>query len=114
MTVKGTEIGDGEQVSKILNDPALFAEWKRDISTMAQRIISTRHELYRLLTEKYKTPGDWKHITVQIGMFSFTGLNEEQSKKMVENAHIYMTNNGEFREDFPSLGFLWVVRSEEY
>ena len=32
-----------------------------------------RKELYKLLTEQYKTPGKWDHITSQIGMFSFTG-----------------------------------------
>lgn len=81
-------------VSLILNDEALFAEWKRDIVTMAERIISMRKELFRLLTEELKTPGSWNHITDQIGMFSFTGINPSQSKAMTENAHIYLTTNG--------------------
>ena len=42
---------------------------KRDISTMANRIIDQRKELYRLLTEEFKTPGNWDHIVNQIGMF---------------------------------------------
>lgn len=29
------------------------------------------------------TPGNWDHITNQIGMFSFTGLTEAQSIRMV-------------------------------
>jgi len=56
-------------VALILNDPALFEEWKRDIKTMAGRIISMRKELHRLLTEELKTPGNWDHIVNQIGMF---------------------------------------------
>lgn len=56
-------------VSLILNDPELFAQWKEDIKTMADRIIEMRNELYRLLTEEFKTPGTWHHITAQIGMF---------------------------------------------
>lgn len=56
-------------VSLILNDPELFAQWKEDIKTMANRIIEMRKELYRLLTEEFKTPGTWDHITAQIGMF---------------------------------------------
>jgi aspartate/tyrosine/aromatic aminotransferase len=28
-----------------------------------------RAKLYDLLTNKLKTPGDWSHITSQIGMF---------------------------------------------
>ena len=57
------------QVSLILNDPELFAEWKRDIQTMAGRIIQMRKELHKLLTEELKTPGNWDHIINQIGMF---------------------------------------------
>lgn len=57
------------QMSLILNDQELFAEWVRDIKTMAHRIISMRKELYRLLTDEFKTPGNWEHIVKQIGMF---------------------------------------------
>ena len=53
----------------ILNNPELFEEWKRDINVMAGRIIKMRKELYRLLTEEFKTPGTWNHILDQIGMF---------------------------------------------
>ena len=56
-------------VALILNNPELFEQWKLDIKTMAGRIIEMRKELYRLLTEEFKTPGTWKHITDQIGMF---------------------------------------------
>ena len=57
------------QVSLILSDPELFAEWKRDVKAMATRIIEMRLELHRLLTEELKTPGSWEHIVDQIGMF---------------------------------------------
>ena len=53
----------------ILNDPELFAEWKRNVKSMAERIIQMRVELHRLLTEELKTPGSWEHIVDQIGMF---------------------------------------------
>jgi len=81
-------------VSMILNDPKMFGLWKQDIQTMAHRIIDMRKRLYQLLTEKHKTPGNWDHITSQIGMFSFTGLNPEQVKALVERGHVYMTGNG--------------------
>lgn len=41
---------------------------------MAERIIAMRKGLRERL-EKLGTPGTWHHITDQIGMFSFTGLN---------------------------------------
>ncbi|KIP08181.1 hypothetical protein PHLGIDRAFT_29717 [Phlebiopsis gigantea 11061_1 CR5-6] len=81
-------------VSLILNNPELFDEWKRDIKTMAGRIIQMRKELYKLLTEELKTPGNWDHIINQIGMFSFTGISPDQSQALVEKAHVYLTQNG--------------------
>lgn len=44
------------QVSMILNDKQLFEDWKRDIETMAHRIIKMRKDLYELLTNEFKTP----------------------------------------------------------
>lgn len=45
-----------------------------NVKTMADRILTMRSEL-RARLEALKTPGTWNHITEQIGMFSFTGLN---------------------------------------
>jgi aspartate aminotransferase len=58
-----------QQMSLILNDPELFAEWERNVRSMAKRIVEMRAELHRLLTEELKTPGSWEHIRDQIGMF---------------------------------------------
>lgn len=77
----------------VLNDEALFAEWKENLRTMSGRIISMRDAL-RAKLEELGTPGTWNHITDQIGMFSFTGLNENQVAKLREESHIYMTKNG--------------------
>jgi len=81
-------------VSMILNNPSMFEAWKRDIQTMAGRIIDMRKELFRLLTEELHTPGNWDHIMNQIGMFSFTGINPTQSKALISEAHVYLTTNG--------------------
>ncbi|EJU05387.1 aspartate aminotransferase [Dacryopinax primogenitus] len=81
-------------MAKIINDPALFSQWNEDIKTMAERIISMRQELYDLLTKELHTPGSWEHITTQIGMFSFTGLNAAQVQIMIERGHVYMTADG--------------------
>ena len=48
----------------------------------------------RAAIEKIGVPGDWSHITTQIGMFSFTGLTVKQSEAMVKKHSIYMTKNG--------------------
>jgi aspartate aminotransferase len=79
--------------SLVLNDKELFAEWEANLRTMSGRIIDMRKALRGKL-EKLGTPGKWNHITDQIGMFSFTGLNEKQVAKLRSDGHIYMTKNG--------------------
>lgn len=80
-------------VDIVLNDKELYAEWKENLKYMSHRIIEMRHALKGHLVE-LKTPGNWDHITDQIGMFSFTGLNPNQVKVLKEKYHIYMTENG--------------------
>ncbi|KAF4126700.1 aspartate aminotransferase, cytoplasmic [Geosmithia morbida] len=77
----------------VLNDPALFAEWEKNLEEMSGRIISMRKQL-RAKLEEQGTPGTWNHITDQIGMFSFTGLSEEQVMRLRKESHVYMTKNG--------------------
>ena len=55
---------------------------------MADRIVRMRTLLVAEL-EALGTPGDWSHITRQIGMFSFTGLTEAQCEDMIARHHIY-------------------------
>lgn len=37
---------------------------------------------------------DWSHVTRQIGMFCYTGLNQEQVEKLREEHAVYMTKDG--------------------
>ncbi|KAK0456514.1 glutamic oxaloacetic transaminase AAT1 [Armillaria borealis] len=78
----------------ILSDPALYSEWEAEVKGMADRIISMREKLYNMLSKDLKTPGEWGHIKSQIGMFSFTGLTQSQTKALAEKAHVYMTADG--------------------
>ena len=55
--------------ASILNDPELYKEWEAEVAGMAQRIIGMRSQLFDMLQKQLKTPGDWSHITKQIGMF---------------------------------------------
>ncbi|KAL9614635.1 MAG: hypothetical protein Q9167_000923 [Letrouitia subvulpina] len=80
--------------SLILNDPDLFKQWQSNLETMSGRIVDMRKALRSKLEELNGKEGSWKHITDQIGMFSFTGLTEKQVLKIREDAHIYMTKNG--------------------
>ena len=39
---------------------------------------------------------DWSHITSQIGMFAYTGLQAKHVKVLTDKYHIYCTANGRF------------------
>ncbi|MCJ1227580.1 Aspartate aminotransferase, cytoplasmic [Toensbergia leucococca] len=80
--------------SLVLNDPALFKEWEANLRTMSGRIKDMRKALREHLEKYNGKEGSWKHITEQIGMFSFTGLTEKQVLKIRDEAHVYITKNG--------------------
>jgi aspartate aminotransferase len=80
-------------VNRVLSTPSLKKQWLDELKFMSDRIVSMRAELRKAIESK-GTPGTWKHITDQIGMFTFTGLNKEQVTRMVDEFHIYMTADG--------------------
>ncbi|XP_068614970.1 aspartate aminotransferase, cytoplasmic-like [Brachionichthys hirsutus] len=80
-------------VATTLNSPELFAEWKGNVKTMADRVMLMRAQLSAKL-QALGTPGTWNHITEQRGMFSFTGLTPKQVEYMVKEKCIYLLANG--------------------
>jgi len=79
--------------AKILNDPALDAQWRGEVKGMADRIISMRSRLQDGLAREGSSRS-WQHITDQIGMFCFTGLNPEQVANLTKDHHVYLTKDG--------------------
>lgn len=77
----------GRIVDAILNTPELKKEWLECIKIMSSRISKLRKQLVDELTE-LKTPGSWNHITNQIGMFSYTGLNGNNNINYFETKFI--------------------------
>ncbi|CAL8256417.1 unnamed protein product [Lota lota] len=80
-------------VAITLSTPELFEEWKGNVKTMADRVLLMRAQLQAKL-QALGTPGTWDHITEQIGMFSFTGLNPKQVEYMVKERHVYLLASG--------------------
>ncbi|KAF3688043.1 Aspartate aminotransferase, cytoplasmic [Channa argus] len=80
-------------VSKTLNSSELFEEWKGNVKTMADRVLLMRDQLKTKL-QALGTPGTWDHITQQIGMFSFTGLNPKQVEYLIKEKHVYLMASG--------------------
>lgn len=80
-------------VSLVLNRPELRSMWEEEVSLMANRIIQTRSSL-RSELEKLGSALYWSHITRQIGMFCYTGLDADQVARLTADYHVYLTKDG--------------------
>jgi len=83
----------GRLAAMILNNLDKRTAWLAELVMITDRIAKMRVELKKALDEN-ECPGNWDHITNQIGMFSFTGLTPPQCEQMVNTHHIYLTPNG--------------------
>ena len=68
---------------KHLSSDALYEEWCGELKLISARLQDMRTKLRQGL-EARQTPGDWSHITSQIGMFAFTGLQAKHVKILTE------------------------------
>lgn len=80
-------------VHTILSDPELRAMWKQDLQSMSGRIKRMRTLLRRKI-EQHQVVGSWAHLESQIGMFSYTGLDEEQVARLRDVHHVYLMRSG--------------------
>ena len=80
-------------VATVLNNPAMYAEWKENLRVMSNRLCQMRQALYDRL-RVLGTPGNWEHILAQIGMFSYTGLKANQIEMLTKKFHIYLMKTG--------------------
>ena len=88
-------------VAAVLADPKLYGEWEKELKIMSDRIVAMRTSLVDALKKNgCQTPSsnfkDWSHITSQIGMFAFTGLQAKHVDILTDKYHIYCTKNGRF------------------
>ncbi|MGA1193127.1 MAG: amino acid aminotransferase [Kiritimatiellia bacterium] len=80
-------------VTTILGDELLKAQWLVELEAMHQRIAGVRAELVNGLKQAgIKT--DFSFIGRQRGMFSFSGLDDEQVDFLREKKSIYMVKGG--------------------
>lgn len=77
-------------VDIILGDEELTSMWHEDLRIMSGRIAKMRAGLKQKLIE-LENEHNWDHITDQIGMFAFTGLNKDMVNELREKYAIYMT-----------------------
>ncbi|XP_060517615.1 aspartate aminotransferase, mitochondrial-like [Cylas formicarius] len=86
-------INGARLVTEILGDAQLRSEWLQEVKGMADRIISVRTKLRDNLKKEGSTK-NWEHITNQIGMFCFTGMNAQQVERLTKDFSIYLTKDG--------------------
>ena len=80
-------------VDIVLGDETLTSMWHQDLRDMSGRMQEMRHGLVDAL-KKLGNEHNWTHVTDQIGMFAFTGLNQDMVNELRENYAIYMTMDG--------------------
>ncbi len=79
-------------VTAILGDEVLKAQWEQELSVMRERIRAMRVLLCEKLAQK--GAGDFKFVTEQNGMFSFSGLTKEQVELLKKEHGIYIVGSG--------------------
>eukprot|EP00755_Sulcionema_specki_P001528 Sspe_Gene.3277::Locus_1074_Transcript_1_1_Confidence_1.000_Length_2808::g.3277::m.3277/K14454/GOT1; aspartate aminotransferase, cytoplasmic len=77
----------------ILSDPKLKTMWEKELKAMSRKHQRLRGSLVAEL-ESLGTPGNWEHISQQIGMFSYVPLTPQQIKLLRVRHHVYMLLSG--------------------
>ena len=80
-------------MATVLANPALRAQWERELAGMRTRIKAMRQALVvRLAAAGVK--GELGFITRQQGMFSYSGLNAAQMQRLRSEFGIYGIDSG--------------------
>jgi len=80
-------------VKEVLADAALSEQYYGECAAMAQRIGAMRQQLRDEIEEAGSTH-DWSHVTQQIGMFAFTGMDVATCDALTAVHEIYLTRDG--------------------
>ncbi|MFT6914552.1 MAG: aspartate/tyrosine/aromatic aminotransferase [Motiliproteus sp.] len=80
-------------VSTIIDSPELKSQWEQELTEMRSRILEMRL-LFTQTLAKSGAQQDFSFIAAQRGMFSFSGLNPEQVKRLQSDDAIYIVGSG--------------------
>ena len=84
-------------VAAVLTTPELRAQWEGELGVMRQRIREMRKLLRGRLEAKWAAAGvkqDVSYITAQKGMFSYSGLNPTQMRRLRDEFGVYGLDSG--------------------
>eukprot|EP00568_Trieres_chinensis_P011127 CAMPEP_0183295306 /NCGR_PEP_ID=MMETSP0160_2-20130417/3313_1 /TAXON_ID=2839 ORGANISM="Odontella Sinensis, Strain Grunow 1884" /NCGR_SAMPLE_ID=MMETSP0160_2 /ASSEMBLY_ACC=CAM_ASM_000250 /LENGTH=467 /DNA_ID=CAMNT_0025456769 /DNA_START=62 /DNA_END=1463 /DNA_ORIENTATION=+ len=80
-------------VRTVLSDEDLTAQYYDECKSMARRIGSMRSLLVQKLAEA-GSKHDWSHVSEQIGMFAFTGMDADMCDRLTNEYYIFLTRDG--------------------
>ncbi|KAF2019449.1 aspartate aminotransferase [Aaosphaeria arxii CBS 175.79] len=81
-------------VTTILRDSSLTEAWSSELSSMRERLVVARRDLYEAIVNKRKTPGDWSVLLSTTGLFCFLPLTPKQTAILGNKYHVYMLGSG--------------------
>ena len=83
----------GQVVATVLASAELRALWERELEGMRTRILANRRALVEALAKR--TPAhDFGFVLNQRGMFSYSGLSEEQASRLRNEFSVYILGTG--------------------
>lgn len=80
-------------VAIILNNDKLRNQWLNELYESTMRLKHSRQRILEKLTQ-LKTPGDWRNVVEQNGLFWYSGLTKEQNEQLIEKHNVYSTTMG--------------------
>ena len=83
----------GQAVTTILESPELSALWRTELDAMRERVLANRRALVDALAAKAPR-ADFGFVLKQRGMFSYTGLTEEQVGRLRRESSVYAIDTG--------------------
>jgi aromatic-amino-acid transaminase len=80
-------------VATVLTSPELRAKWERELEGMRTRILANRRALVEALAKRVPNR-DFSFVLKQRGMFSYSGLSEEQVARLRNEFSVYAIGTG--------------------
>lgn len=77
----------------VIDTPELFSLWQSEVYAMRDRIRAMRQKLYDVLSAKIPER-NFDYFVKQRGMFSYTGLNLEQVRRLRDEFAVYLLDSG--------------------
>ncbi len=81
-------------IERVLQDPALLAQWSAETAEMRQRIRAMRERLHGALNTIFQGRRNVDYLLTQRGMFSYTGMSEEQVHRLRDDHAVYLIRSG--------------------